>query len=152
MAKLITIDPGTKSGISVWQDGLLVYAGALDYYDSKTLPLTSHTPLDVGLIEVPTIYREASKADPKNIITLAIKVGVWAQVLRTEGRCYEVRGVEPRTWKGQVPKKVHHERILAALSDHEQSICPRQPDALDAVGLGLWYLRQGGPALSRKIL
>jgi hypothetical protein len=58
----------------------------------------------------------------------------------------------PSAWKGQVPKSVHHARILAALSYEEQSRIPKLPtsklhNVLDAVALGLFHVgrvKRGG--------
>lgn len=54
-------------------------------------------------------------------------------------------------WKGSVPKRIHHPRIAAKLSDAERAVVAetavRVPASLlhnvwDAVGLGLWGLRR----------
>jgi hypothetical protein len=60
--------------------------------------------------------------------------------------------VEPRTWKGQIPKDIHHARIYASLSSVEQATVDRglkgvrpklREDAMDAIGIGL-YARKAG--------
>lgn len=54
----------------------------------------------------------------------------------------------PHNWKGNVPKHIHHKRMLRVLSAQERRILPGKPskagkypdDLYDAVGLGLTYL------------
>jgi hypothetical protein len=58
--------------------------------------------------------------------------------------------VRPHRWKGNVPKDIHHRRVLAALHPLEllgpgmvidpDSPTTYQPDAADAIGLGAWAL------------
>lgn len=58
----------------------------------------------------------------------------------------------PTTWKGQVPKDIHQKRIRALLTPAELLLVnalPRDRDALDAVGVGLFVLcrsERGGVA------
>ena len=46
----------------------------------------------------------------------------------------------PGEWKGNVPKKPHHARILAALRPEEIAVMPpvAEHDAWDAAGIGLY--------------
>jgi len=60
-------------------------------------------------------------------------------------------GYLPREWKGQVPKRIHQPRIIKALTDEERAEMDKdlapytkslRHNALDAVGIGLKYLRR----------
>jgi hypothetical protein len=55
-----------------------------------------------------------------------------------------VERVKPRTWKGNVPKAVHHTRILRALEAHERERIEDGKEALDALGLALWAVGRTG--------
>ena len=54
--------------------------------------------------------------------------------------------VYPSTWKGNVPKGIHHRRVWDALTEDERTLLgpPEGPsydhNEYDAVGLGLWFL------------
>jgi hypothetical protein len=59
--------------------------------------------------------------------------------------------VAPRTWKGNIPKAIHNERVLGALTAAERATLPKRPRAkdfdhnmIDAVGIALWQLRKDG--------
>lgn len=62
------------------------------------------------------------------------------------------RAVRPHRWKGNVPKDTHHRRALRALVEAElhaaRCLDPDgaayQPDAADAIALGLWALGRTG--------
>lgn len=132
---LLAIDPGNDTGWALFENGMLIDAGL--YFP----------PLDGAImdlvIERPTIYPR-SKARPADIVTLAINAGMHA------GRASSltsIHWVEPRTWKGQVRKKIHHSRIVKLLSEDEKCVLRRlgvtegkAHNVLDAVGLGLWKL------------
>lgn len=90
------------------------------------------------VIEEPTIYPH-SKARPADVMALQLKVGELKG--RFEAAGCRVELVQPRTWKRQVPKPIHHIRIRKALTDAERALVEGQRgDVLDAVGLGLWKL------------
>jgi len=57
--------------------------------------------------------------------------------------------VLPRIWKGQVPKKIHQERILSKLTNTELALLKpfnkgQLKDIIDAIGIGLWWLKKEG--------
>lgn len=134
--RYLCIDPGSHPGWAVL-DG-----------DHKITGCGINTPpkykFDVVLAERPTVYPH-SDVNPANIITLAITLGKMIRPYEDLGS--KVVLVEPRTWKGQIPKKVHHPIIrksLAAgellvvdncLKDIAKSWCE---DAMDAVGLAVY--------------
>lgn len=138
---LLAIDPGNDTGYSVWdsESGQLLDAGVT----SIAGEVGRWTP-DHLVIERPQIYLR-SKADPDNIITLAINVGEWVQRYRGVPRTF----VRPSEWKGNVDKAVMTRRIEADLTAHEQRICGRwrgpesvRHNMIDAVGLGKHLLKK----------
>ena len=114
---------------------------AAHYNESLATP---HTVL----IEKPRIHvaTRGGKADPADIIKLAILCGALAQHYIETGA--EVIFVEPAEWKGQTPKDITTERSKAALTDREQQrvVLPGAKslahNVWDAVGIGLWFARR----------
>lgn len=135
----LSLDPGAHPGWAIWNERFELTRCGID-----------KPPLDryvVVLCERPTIYPN-SKVPPADIITLAITAGRLVCPLADHGA--RVDWVEPRTWKGQVPKQIHHARIFGQLSPTEQSVvdvCLRgvnpkyREDAMDAIGLGQYAKR-----------
>lgn len=104
-----SIDPGC-TGYAYWHDRTLVACGVSDDVGSVQV----HGNL---VIEKPQIYRASkSKADPNDLITLAIQVGRYVE------RCIgETTLVTPAEWKGQVKKDIIIPRILGCLTDSERA-------------------------------
>lgn len=145
---LLAIDPGISTGWACYGPEGLVACGAPD------LPASGVRP-DVVIIEKPQAYR-GSPVDPNNLITLAVRVGEYAERYRAAGA--QVVLVLPREWKDQVTKVAHHPRIWAALSAREQDIVRQAgtglgkkavADLMDAVGLGQWATKKGIGNVSR---
>lgn len=145
MNMLLAIDPGVRAlGWAYFEDGRLVQAGLLrakhiqEMVDQLWL-LDLH-PVSL-VIERPQVYGGA-KFDPNDLVGLAVVAGAAA------GRFHMAKNIDfplPRMWKGQVPKDIHHERVLRALSIAERGQVPNttkslQHNVLDAVGLGLWKI------------
>jgi hypothetical protein len=55
-----------------------------------------------------------------------------------------VERIRPRAWKGNVPKPVHHTRVLRALDPAERERVEDGKEALDALGLALWVVGRTG--------
>jgi hypothetical protein len=134
--RLIAIDPGTITGHAVFHDGTLTHAG---------LGMPS-IHADEVVIELPE-YRRESRVSPNDLIALAVKVGIMVRAYLGS----KVTLVKPSKWKGSVPKKVHHPRIIAALAENElvvvsnvKASAARLHNVVDAVGLGLWALKRMG--------
>lgn len=93
------------------------------------------------VIEVPTSYPD----QPATERTLE-RMRATARTVTAPWRT--VRRVEPRAWKANVPKEVHHARALAALTDTERRWWSETDhDVRDAIALGLWAterLSRGG--------
>ena len=137
---LVAIDPGKHaSGIAVFRDRVLEAV----YYTKDTDVLSWLFAPDVRVIvEVPQVYSyERSKGDPNDLVDLAFAAG------RMTRDFEHVDVVRPKQWKGQLPKDVHHQRVMAKLVQPECDVIHRAQVAqsklhnvLDAVGLGLWKL------------
>ncbi len=144
----VSIDPGVTTGWALWNLRGLVACGL---GDPRVCPRHVVVPRaddedvihDVW-IESQRIYPH-SHADPNDILKLAQDAGRWAGIYAAVG--VEAFYVEPSTWKGQVPKAIHHPRIWGALTAPEQAIVAsagkgvapsKRHNMMDAVGIGLW--------------
>jgi hypothetical protein len=135
--KWTSIDPGC-TGWAWWEGLYLVGCGVEENADA------------VGIrgdlvIEKPQIYRASkSKADPNDLITLAIQVGQYVERARRAGMA--VKLVTPAEWKGQVAKEIIVPRILGALNEGERALATRASldiakgkvhNMIEAIGIGL---------------
>jgi len=158
-AHLVSLDPGLRGcGVAWWNvygelrhvayvrnpektgDGPRAWTGyeRVCLWDKRT---------DYFISEVPQVYRAgASKGDPDDLLQLAGVVGVFSILVSADVRI----GVKPREWKGQVPKDVHHARLVKTLSaeDLEKINAAAPPslrhNVLDAVGIGKWWFQKNG--------
>lgn len=138
---LIAVDPGKHACGVAWfgSRGQLISAELRPH----TLVLPDLPSGWAQVCEKPKVYtRERSKADPKDLIDLAIAAGR----MTANGKCTYT---EPAAWKGQVPKEIHHARVLKELDASEavlwerisQGIAARlSHNVLDAIALGLHTL------------
>lgn len=150
----VSIDPGAATGWAIWNLSSLVECGLGDPRLSLKHIVHADHPIDVVndvWIEWPVIYPR-SKVRPNDILTLARCAAEFGGGYKALG--VAVHYVEPATWKGQLPKEVHHPRVWAALRDTEralvdeacQGMAPsKRHNVLDAVGLGQW-VRLRSPA------
>jgi hypothetical protein len=132
-----SIDPGC-TGWAWWEGQRLVACGVEEDVDAVAVRGDL-------VIEKPQIYRASkSKADPNDLITLAIQVGRYVERARHAGMTATL--VTPAEWKGQVPKDVIVPRILAALNEGERAIATRVSlgiakgkvhNMVEAIGIGL---------------
>ncbi len=143
--RILAIDPGVH--IHAWA---LIGKGLLD------CGLGGRFPRDVDrvVIEMPRIYpRSRSKGRPNDIVDLAYAAGVAVGSIVANNVAVKVQLVEPRTWKGTIPKHkkwdqyLIHKRLSAWLSPDEQKVYVTALNRLtanlrhnitDAVGIGLW--------------
>lgn len=155
---LVGIDPGKVAcGWALFRSGVLEGAGIVRGENVEVsaigvlaagVALRSAGCLrpDVVIIEKMVVYPGMrQKGDQNDLITLSIIGGAAAAALRG----LETIFVEPREWKGQVPKAIMSKRILAELSADERTKIEKMPaslkhNALDAVGLGMWNLGRIG--------
>jgi hypothetical protein len=137
---MIAVDPGNSTGIAVFANDHLTHVWHVS--DMGEAEIMAPLEGERVIIERPTIYPKM-RVPPNDILTLAIRVGRYQEWYESQGA--RVTLVEPRTWKGQVPKPIHHKRILAKLFTNELRALGEyrtQIDVLDAVGLGLWALKR----------
>lgn len=149
--RVTAIDPGRTSGWAQFVGHRLQAAGT--FADRAYPPAWRHADQWL-VIEVPRIYPHGrGKGDPNDIVELALTAGEIRGHYRAQG-CRVVE-THPRTWKGQVPKDIHHARVLAALAPEElralaplaKRVTKTHPhgfdhNMLDAVALGLWFLKR----------
>lgn len=145
---LLAIDPGRDTGWAIYEKGTLEGCGLglppMRYYRQV-------------VIERPQVYGSGTaRVDPNDLITLAIRVG--RHVERFESKAIHVSLVLPREWKGQVPKPIHHKRILAKLTVAERSVvmqgyvpASKLHNMLDAIGIGLWWLDTNEPSMRPRL-
>ena len=168
-AYLVSLDPGLRgSGVAWWaEDGSLLFVDYLRNPVKKgdgpgawvgfdLLPLYDNRP-DYFISEVPQVYRAgASKGDPDDLIQLAGVVGVFSNIFRATTHF----GVKPREWKGQVPKDVHHARLVKTLTPEEMAMIDRaappslRHNVLDAVGIGRYFFQthcRGAPVVEKPV-
>ncbi len=96
--------------------------------------------VDKIVVEVPQVYPTRGKADPNDLIPVAL----------TAGACLSISSssiaVRPHEWKGSIDKKVHQARLLKGLSERDRAMIDAvkpaslRHNAIDALGLGLWLI------------
>lgn len=139
--RLLTVDPGQTTGWALFISNALIGAGATTKFELLDRVIV----VDRVVIEKPAWYGSDNKVDVNDLIELAVFVGEVKRKFHPQ----PVDTVLPVTWKGTVPKKIHNQRVLNALTTEERELLPKRPRAgdhdhnmLDAVGLGLWHLRR----------
>lgn len=154
--RLLAVDPSLAcSGYALFDNGVFERAGVVSTLSSEPLPVRiracsatlSGVDYDQLVIEWPQIYPHArgKGQDPNDLLCVA---GVVGAILGETWRDAEyIKLVHPADWKGQVPKKIHNARVLQRLSAEERTRLPDLPasklhNAIDAIGLGLWYLKR----------
>lgn len=145
---LLAIDPGVDTGWALFNHSALLTRCGLGG------PPYSFEDVNHVIIEKPQVYRRAlSKGDPNDLITLAIQVGRYVERFDKPYLGTTVELVVPAEWKGQVPKAVHHARILDELTLVEKTgianalasvATGKRHNTYDAIGLGLWALKSKG--------
>jgi len=151
---LLCIDPGTAhTGWATFRNGILIAAGHTSYRKilaNLTTFLPSTLPPNTAatvVVEVPKKYKY-EEHPVGDLITLAFRAGVIVGLQRRP----DVVVYDPHSWKGGVPKPIHHKRVLSVLTPEENALLQQtkpamhnlSPDMLDAVGLGLFHLKRMG--------
>lgn len=98
------------------------------------------------IVEFPRVYPGAqSKGDPNHIVDLAgLACGLG---MGLAGCVTRLVCPHPRTWKGTLPKNIHHERLRAELPRKiitivNTTVPHKRHDVWDAVGLVHWQLKR----------
>lgn len=151
---LLAVDPGKRLfGYSYWDGDTLVELGLHKETKNGTLPtqaLTGELGLPApsrALYEWPQVYGGGlTKEDPNDLLWLSATIGGLMSTFWNVPTTL----VHPRTWKGNVPKKVHHERLkknmpskAVAQTELFLKAIPsgERHNVWDAVGLGFWGSR-----------
>jgi hypothetical protein len=128
-----SIDPGVHYfAEAIWDERLL--------FSVRLVQGDTAAPTDLAVIEKPQVYAPGhTRARSSDIVDLAIAAG---RISKTFPRTEWVR---PAQWKGQVPKRIHHERVRSAMTEHELSLLLRLTGGelkhiMDAIGIGLVHL------------
>jgi hypothetical protein len=142
---MISVDPGVKfCGVAWWtRRGELINASlhatdALYHLESSELVI----------VEQPQYDARTDKVRVQDVLNLSVAAGRAAEALRSFAG--KVAFYTPKAWKSELPKKICHERALAALKFGERDLIelPKnkkgRSDVMDAVALGLWWLRKNG--------
>jgi hypothetical protein len=158
--RIIGVDPGRTTGLAeVWRVGetwRLTAFGSIDLSKSDGLGLLPRV-FHAGeggeaaevVVEVPRWRRYGNPGDPNDLLKLAKRAGMVIEYYR--GGASGIVEVFPEDWKGGVAKRVHHERLMAALTSEElhlltagsKRVSKANPhgvdnNELDAVGIALW--------------
>ncbi len=137
---LLAIDPGARTGWAAF--GLYASGWQLQGAGVVTPDAEFAHRMDLTVIENPVIYPN-SRARPADILKLARIVGRYEERFKDS----YVELVEPRKWKGTVDGDIMVRRIEAAMTPYEKEVLAAykggyRHNAVDAVGLGKWALRQ----------
>lgn len=109
---LLAIDPGAK---------LCACAG---FDDSRLVWSFDASPFVYSGVRAPSVVWEIPQADgrstPADDLIALTHAGATLAAWSWYGPPGEITAVQPRTWKGSVPKPVHHSRMWAALDAAER--------------------------------
>lgn len=156
-ATLLAIDPGYRYfGYSIFRDTSILKAGLSvaeksedwdrwtgqppDFTDLAQIILNTDWAVRCAIIEFPKVHRSTPNAE--SIVRLASACGAYTALLQASD--FHVEWVEPRSWKGTVPKDIMYKRILAKVPKPEYDRIDRIQDhnVIDAVGIGLWKIKK----------
>ena len=130
---IITIDPGRVTGVACGDWHTLKGCVKLRPDMGERPPVTS-VELIVAELPVLTPVGPGSLLTRGNdLITLAVRLGRLLESVK----CQNVRMVAPGSWKGQVPKSIHNQRVLTRLSLVERTLVLDDHNVIDAIGLFL---------------
>ena len=165
---LVTVDPGYRdAGMAWFVDGKL--RGAAYVEDSAPpRPTVEQWAWTAGLIwshaqrwvdgngpyqafvEHMQVY-PGDPVPPADLLKVQSVTAAAAVLLRTLPRMFEVTTEVPAKWKGQVPKKIHHQRVWASLEPEEGELLDsvllavhkdKVHNVMDAVAMGLWCCKR----------
>lgn len=161
---LVAVDPGLHHcGVSYWEHCRLVRAElVLNPSSSPGCGALAAAPMgwavhkafraftgrvvpDELVVELPQVYAHGRPGVASDIVDLSTVVGAVAASMGGQKQVF----YRPAEWKGQVPKDVHHRRVVSALDGHEMQRIVLCRTALmhnvwDGVALGLAHLKMTG--------
>ena len=149
--RVVGIDPGVRcSGVAELENDRVVNVWPLERR-STTLSANitqqcqdlaaalgaSLSGYDVVAVELPTVY-PGSPVRPSDLIEIAAVAGALAATVPAD----LIEIVEPRRWKGSVPKDVHNRRMIEKMPELRELLgqYKRQlhEHMVDAAGLARW--------------
>lgn len=151
----IGIDPDTHyTSLVILDDCKVVWSYVIDvpktlsgkaslYATLNGIPgMVTETPdvaVDRIAIEGMQVYKDAPEK-ANSLIPLAFIGGGIAYALQKRWPDAALVVPKPAEWKGQIPKKIHHKRILARLNAPLSSVVAKKhlSHVTDAAGLALW--------------
>lgn len=142
---LIAVDPAARCfAWAHYHDGVLVECGSAVVQD---LPGKFQYPGAQWTIETPQNYATfgVAHADLDRLRATVQSIEHHAKGIKGK-----VTFTKPFSWKGNVPKQIHHRRVHALLTEAEQALLSpvgsKQYDhnVYDAVALGLWAVGRVG--------
>lgn len=136
---IVAVDPAARCAYyAIFEDGHLKEVGSCGPKTRKKLPYSAK-----WIFEKPRKYSRFAVAHKDLDRLVSMNSSLQRRIRKAGGKYSEVY---PQDWKGNVPKKIHHRRAEALLSEEERRVIPG-PDQdeydhnlYDAVALGLWYL------------
>jgi len=150
--RLLAIDPGTrKAGYAIFENGLylcsdviiiknkkLTWLQRVDFIIIEITQLLKHFKIDIVVIEEPQLFIGSRKGRAASNSGSVLKLTALVHSIRIICRIKKIKVylIPVRKWKGTVPKAITQKRIKRHLG-----IDITQLDESDAVGLGLWYVR-----------
>jgi hypothetical protein len=147
MSTLVTLDPGTRNaGVAIFAGDTLVAAASLTTNRADVALMVAEVL--AALEGVDRQHAHLLSEYPRNLAARRRAIedldGLRAVVATVERLGWlDTRRVAPGSWKGQVPKKIHHARASKALNPWERDVwATLGPDGRDAVALGLWACRR----------
>lgn len=157
---LLAIDPDVKLSGWAYYIGMRLMACGVTNNNSNPEGLLN---VDLAIVEIPQKYstrNSKQRIDPNDLIKIAACGGQLAGRLHAAS----VEYVLPRTWKGQEPKGINHQRMrdrfselgdwdsLMALKQAESSLTAEQVlEAFDAASLGQWRARRAQRCLPTRL-
>ena len=153
---ILCIDPGSKkAGVALFEDNGTMTTAWLaegenwrDTADDvmRQLPVSAVKVRNL-VIEKMQVYDHTPPAQANACILLSLMAGRVTGLFAGSVPSYGNHEYLPRTWKGQVPKAIHHKRIEKKLTMFELARI-KWPDSKkghkdiwDAIGIGLYHLR-----------
>lgn len=172
---ILSVDPGLRGiGAALFsREGRLLYANYIKnprtagdgpsvwfaladhvYEVLKSEAKKQASSIDTYVVETMVIYRKNTKGNPNDLIQVTGAAAAVGAALPLK----EAYDYPAKTWKGQVPKLIHNERVLASLTEEERKILesagvPRYMlhNVIDAIGIGLYHLEVKGIRVGRAL-
>lgn len=169
---ILAIDPGLRGiGAAIFDpQGPLLYCGYIRnphdgdgpvawfslgdhvYEVVKEVAKKHNKPIYVFVTELMVVYKKNTRGNPNDLIQVTgASAAVGAALPIKTAYAYPAR-----VWKGQVPKKIHNDRVVGSLTPAEKAIldgcgCSKWllHNVIDSIGIGLYHLEVTGVRIGR---